>query len=309
MDHEEPKTEEDFKRRALKEAGITYSAAAVIPLLFSAFFLLIVTIAGAKDYESEDWYKYIGFLIPQICFAGAALYFFRRSKVSVKQTYSGCKWYNFAVALVLQFGLLFSLSELNGYFIQLLELMGYQRAESSVPTLSGWNLLPALLVIAVLPAIFEETIFRGILSRQMHENGWGLLYTVLISGALFSLFHHNPEQTLYQFVCGCCLTLVAIRSGSVLPTICAHFVNNALILILEAFGYGSLSRLPHGGYLALVIISALCLFGALAFLVFFDRRGNQKGGVKHGKVFFLAAGAGIAVCGIEWIVTLVQRLL
>lgn len=308
MVYEEPKTEEDFKRRALKEAGIAYSAAAVLPVLFSAFLLLVIMIAGAKDYESEDWYKYIGFLIPQMCFAGIALFFFRRSGVPVKRTYFGCKWYYFVIALVMQFGLLFSLNELNGYFIRFLELFGYKRAKSSVPSLGGWNLLPALLVIAALPAIFEETVFRGIISKQMHENGWGLASTVLVSGALFSLFHHNPEQTLYQFVCGMCLTLMAIRAGSVLPTICAHFINNALILILESTGHGSLSSLSHGGYLALVIISALCLAGALAFLIFFDKRGNRKGGVKHAKLFFLAAGVGIAVSAIEWIATLVQRL-
>lgn len=308
MENAEPKTE-DFKRRALKEAGITYSAAAVFPVLFSALLLLIILVAGAKDYENEDWYKYLGFLIPQMCFAGAAIFFFRRSKASVKQTYAGCKWYYFVLALVLQFGLLFSLNELNGYFIQLLELFGYKRAESSIPSLGGWNLLPAILVIALLPAVFEETIFRGIIAKQMHENGWGLVSTVLISGALFSLFHHNPEQTLYQFVCGVCLTLVAVRAGSVLPTICAHFVNNALILVLEACGYGSLSALSRGGYLALIIVSALCLAGALVFLVFLDKRGNRKGGVKHGKLFFLAAGVGIAVCAVEWIATLVQRLI
>ena len=306
MENSELKTEEDFKRRALKEAGLTYSITAVFPVLVSVLLLLILLIAGAKDYEKADWYLYLCYLIPQTCFAGAALFFFRRNRACFRNTYSVCKWYYFVLALVLQFGLLFSLSELNGYFIKLLELMGYQRADSTLPSLDGWNLLPALLVIAVLPALFEETIFRGILSRQMHESGWGLVPTVLISGALFSLFHHNVEQTLYQFVCGMCFTLIALRAGSVLPTIAAHFVNNALILILASTGNDNLTSLPTGGYLALIITSAICLVASLVFLIVFDKRGNQKGEVKHGKLFFLAAGVGIAVCAVEWVASLVQ---
>ncbi len=304
-----PQTEEDFKRLALKNAGIVYSATAVFPLVFSALLLLIVAAIGIENYQNEDWYKYFNYLIPQVCFAGIAVAFFRKSKAPVRMVYGGCKWYYFVIALILQFGLLFSLSELNAYFIKLLSLMGYRPSESTLPSLDGWNLLPAILVIAVLPALFEETVFRGIIARQMHENGWGTLSVVLVSGALFSLFHHNPEQTLYQFACGICLTLVAVRAGSVLPTVCAHFANNAGILILESTGNGSLSALPRGGYLALVIVSALCLAGMLAYLVFFDRRNHQKGHIKHARLFLFAAATGIGVCAVGWLATLIGGFL
>ncbi len=300
-----PASEEDLKRIALRDSGIVYSATAVLPLLVSALLLIVITLAGIKDYENADWYKYFAYLIPQACFAGIAVFFFRKNNVPVRTVYCGCKWYYFVIALVLQFGLLFSLSELNGYFVKLLTLIGYKPSQSTLPSLDGWNLLPAILVIAVLPALFEETIFRGILSKQTFASGWGLVPTVLISGAMFSLFHHNPEQTLYQFACGMCFTLIAIRSGSVLPTVCAHFVNNALILVLEATGNGSFSSLPLGGYLALVITSALCLVGTLVFLIFFDKRNNRKGGVKDGKIFLLGAGAGIIVCAVVWLATFI----
>ncbi|MDE6058702.1 MAG: CPBP family intramembrane metalloprotease [Clostridia bacterium] len=309
MEQNTPTTEEDFKRLALREAGVVYSATAVFPLVISTLIGVVLLLAGAKDYSEADWFKYLGFLIPQLCFAGIAVFFFRKTRTPVQKVYGGCKWYYFIIALVLQFGLLFSLTELNGYFVKLLTLMGYKPSESTLPSLDGWNLLPAILVIAVLPALFEETIFRGILSKQMHENGWGLVPTVLISGAMFSLFHHNPEQTLYQFVCGVCLTLVAIRAGSVLPTICAHFVNNALILILEATGHGTLSDLPLGGYISLIVVSALCLIGMLVYLVFFDKRGNRKGGVIRGKTFFLFSGIGIGVCAVYWLVVLIEGCL
>ncbi len=297
---------EELLRRSMTESGISYSVSAVLPVLLVFVASAVASAVAGEQYADTNWYKYLAYLLPQLCFAAAAVLYFVRTKQSPKQTYCGCKWYDFPIALVLQFGLMFSLTYLNHWFIEFLGLFGYQQAGSTLPALGGWNLLPAILVIALLPAVFEETIFRGILSKNMHEAGWGTAATVVISGAMFSLFHGNPEQTLYQFVCGMCFALVALRSGSVLPTMVAHFANNALILVLTSLGYGDSLGLSQGGSIALYVVSGICLAGTLIYLIFFDRRNVQKGGVKFGKAFFLAAGVGLLVCGAEWIAVLVQ---
>lgn len=296
------------RQRVLGQAGVAYSLAAVLPALASLVIMLIVSFAAGSGYADADWFKYLSFLVAPVCIGATSLYIFRKNRVSPRKVYAPCKWYYFAIALLLQFGLLFSLSELNEYFVRLLELIGYKRAENTLPSLGGWNLLPAILVIALLPAVFEETLFRGILVGGMREGGWGTASTVLISGALFSLFHTNPEQTLYQFVCGMGFALIALRSGSVLPSIVSHFANNAVILALTSCGYGNLTALPRAVYLALVICSAVCLAGAALFLILFDKKKNVKGGVKEGKKFFFMAAAGIGICAVEWLAILIERL-
>ncbi len=304
-------TQEQFRLRALKEAGIAYSVSALIPVALTVVFSIVLSVIGG-NHENEDWYLYSSFLLPQIGFAATAVLYFKRSRVSLKKTYCGCKWYYFVLAAAVQFGLIFSLNGLNGYFVEFLKLFGYQQQGISLPSLVGWNLLPAILVIAVLPALFEETLMRGILSRQMFENGWGLGVSVVVSGALFSLFHHNPEQTLYQFCCGMCYTLIALRSGSVFPTVFAHFANNALTLVLQSVyapvhgeNWSFPDIMPQGWFIAVLVLSALCLIGAVVFLVFFDKRNAQKGKIRHGSLFFFAAAAGIAVFAIEWIAYLI----
>ena len=312
MEQKSVVTEEELKKRALSEAGISYSVCAMLPVLFSLLLsIVILALSGGREenwYADRDWYKYLCFLIPQCCFAFAAFLFFKRSRMRIRSAYRGCKWYFFPLAAVLQFGLTFSLSELNEYFVRFLELFGYVRQSSVLPSLGGWNLLPALIVIAVLPAVLEETIFRGIVTRQMNDNGWGVYASVLVCGALFSLFHHNPEQTIFQFFCGACFALVAIRSGSVFPTMLSHFLNNAVILALSAayapvYGEDFTMKqvLPAGGYVALCAVAAVALVAALGCLVFFGRRKEEKAfGVRYGKVFFLAASVGIALCASEW---------
>ena len=304
--------EEEFRKKCLGEAGISFSAGAAFIILASALFSLVVgmstkfpvdVLTGETLYP--DWYRYISFLLPQLCLFGAALLYFLRSKEPLRVLTKPCKWYYFFIALALQLGLMFPISELNDLFIKGLEAIGYKSSGVAVPTLEGWNLLPAILVIALLPAIFEETLFRGILSRNMHASGWGLIPSIFVAGALFSIYHGNPEQTLYQFASGICLTFVAIKAGSIFPTMLAHFFNNALVLILSAAGLGESWEMPTGAFIAVLVVSSLCFLGALAYMIFFDKRNNQKGKIKNGKRFFFAAAAGIGICAIEWIVQLV----
>ena len=290
--------EKFFRQRALTEAGVSYSVGAALPVLVSLIVGVIAALAAGPAYADTAWYRFLAYLLPQVCFAVTALLFFRRSRVSVRGTYRGCKWYYFPIAVLMQFGLMFSLSELNNLFVEFLSSLGYQDASSPLPPLEGWYLLPALLIIALLPAIFEETLFRGILVGRMAASGWGTCATVLISGALFSLFHGRPEQTIYQFLCGCCFALIAVRSGSVLPTVLSHFLNNALILVLSAFGLDAFTGTPR---LVLTVLSALCLAGTLIFLIFFDRKRGRKGGAPRAGVFFLAAAVGIVICAVQWV--------
>lgn len=300
--------EKFFRRRALSEAGIAYSVGAVLPVLVSLVVGIVAALAAGAAYAQSAWYRFLAYLLPQACFAVAALLFFRRSKVPVKGFYKGAKWQYFLLAVLMQFGLMFSLSELNNYFVEFLGKFGYRDPASPLPPLDGWYLLPALIIIALLPAVFEETLFRGILVGRMRASGWGTCSVIFISGALFSLFHGNPAQTLYQFICGVCFALLVVRAGSILPSMLAHLLNNAAVLVFTACG-ADLGKMAAGWNIALLVCSALCLAGTLAYLIFFDKSNGQKGGVKDGKHFFFAAAVGIAVCAVQWVAVLVSGFL
>ncbi len=287
---------------ALQDAGFTFSLACVLPVVLSFFVVIIGGGIAGDGYENSQWYRYVCFLVPQCCFCLAAFFFFKKTKTGIKPVcLTRCKWYYFAVAVVLQFGL-FSLSGLNTFFIDWLAGLGYDAEKYTVklPDLSGGWIVLAILVIAVLPAIFEETLFRGILLKTMKDSGWSTAGIVFISGALFSLFHQNPVQTLYQFFCGACFALIAVRSGSMLPTVLSHFLNNAVVLILSACGLDSF------GGVAFYVVSGICLAGALTFLVFFDGRGKNRGKLFGIKRFLLFAAIGMVVCAVQWITVLVS---
>ena len=290
----------------VKASGFAYSLSAIFSIL-SAFLLIIVL--GALDllqegYSEQDWYLYVAFLLPQLCFLILTSLYLNGEKTTVKELTRIPKPRYFLVAIVLQIGLL-SLGELNAWFLELLKVVGYESDGVVVPSLEGFGFFGVLFVIAVLPPIFEEIFFRGILLKGV--KGFGELTAILICGALFALYHKNPAQTVYQFICGAAFALVAIRSGSILPTMLSHFINNALIITMAKFGWTF-----DGVYLPFLIVSGLCLVSSVVYLVFFDKSKQESSAPptdkKQLKDFFLFASVGIAVCGLTWLLVLLEGM-
>lgn len=273
-----------------------------VSLIFSCV-LGVIGYSLPEDGIKPDWYLYCSYLLPQLAFAVAVVLFFCFTQAEPKETYKGTHWKYYILAIVLQFGL-FSLSWLNNWFLQFLhESIGYTVSETQIPSTEGWNLLLVIIVIAVLPAIFEESVFRGLMLGPMKR--FSTISAVLLSGFLFALYHQNPAQTLYQFCCGCAFALVAVRANSVLPTVLSHFLNNAFIIILSAFKMNDFSGM--GGTI-FYICAAVALVAVLVYLIFFDTKSNTKK-TESVKPFFLSSAVGIAVCGVMWLANLLQGVL
>ncbi len=299
-----------------KAAGLTFSLAVVLPLVLAIIFAVTIALTGAAngEYEKADWYLYANFLLSQTSFALAALACLFYTKTPIKRAVRSlkCRPKYILLGITMQIGL-FCLSELNTLFLQLLGNIGYVSAEIRLPSMDGFGIVGVLFVVGVLPAIFEEVLFRGILLNGLKS--FRPVYAVLLCGGLFALFHQNPAQTLYQFCCGAAFALVALKAGSILPTVLAHFFNNALILILQKFG---INTFPLPVFLAIMITSALCLAGTLAYLLVFDKKGetvNETGNKtvneeikREKKRFFITASVGIAVCALTWLGVLIAGI-
>ena len=291
-----------------KASGLAFSVATLLPTVLSFFFLLILAVLGlgdTEDYQTADWFLYANYLLPQISFALVTLAYlrYRQTSVGVAVKKQACKPVYFFVAIILQIGL-FGLSELNSLFIGWLQGFGYEDGGILLPSVDGLGFWGVLLVVGVLAATLEEIVFRGVVLDGLKKN-FSLPVAVVVCGGMFAIYHQNPAQTLYQFCCGAAFALVALRSGSVLPTAIAHFINNAVILILYKMG---VTELATPVVVAVVCVSIVCLIGALGYLIFLDknepiRTERQKQGAER-KKFFLFSAVGIAVCVLTWLFVL-----
>jgi membrane protease YdiL (CAAX protease family) len=106
-----------------------------------------------------------------------------------------------------------------------------EHRESAEATRTGpW--LPALGVIAILPAIVEELVFRGVLARALARRH-GAALGVVASAIVFSAYHLSLGQALPTLLLGLELGFIAVRADSGVPTMIAHAMNNAIVLALD----------------------------------------------------------------------------
>ena len=117
---------------------------------------------------------------------------------------------------------------LNEAFIQLITSWGFQPREVNIDTVTFWRWLLAILWMGILPALLEEIVFRGILLKFALR--LGSLWAILITSVLFSIYHLNWAQTLYQFILGAILAVIVIRTGRFWYAIILHFINNFIVI-------------------------------------------------------------------------------
>jgi sodium transport system permease protein len=90
-----------------------------------------------------------------------------------------------------------------------------------------WNLW---LVLAVTPALCEETFFRGLMLSGLRR--WGAPTAIIITALLFGLLHGSIYRLLPTFLLGLVLGYAVWRSGSLYCSIVIHALNNGLIATL-----------------------------------------------------------------------------
>ncbi len=92
--------------------------------------------------------------------------------------------------------------------------------------------LPALIIsAAVMPAICEEALCRGLIQHSFGgiRRKW---ITVLIVGLLFGILHLDFYRFLPTMILGLAMAYIMAETGNLLLTMLFHFVNNAWSMLL-----------------------------------------------------------------------------
>ncbi len=76
----------------------------------------------------------------------------------------------------------------------------------------------------VLPAVFEELLFRGVLLEEYRS--YGSYWSVAISTVMFAMLHLSLENFIYYLFMGVVFGIIALASDSVIPGILLHILVN-----------------------------------------------------------------------------------
>jgi sodium transport system permease protein len=133
----------------------------------------------------------------------------------------------------------------------------------------------AVVLFAAVPAVCEELAFRGFILTGL-ERGHRTRSAILLSALLFGFMHvliSLFQQLFNATLLGLVLGLLAVRSGSIVPGIVFHFLNNASGVVMASLVAGGSHRwlvgwlyrdpeklLYHGWWVALgAVVSAVLL--------------------------------------------------
>ena len=95
----------------------------------------------------------------------------------------------------------------------------------------GYMLLN-LLMLAAIPAICEEFVFRGVIQKTLV--GWfrNPHVAIVVTAAVFSLTHFEMFYFVPRFVLGICLGYIYYYTRTIWASVLAHFTNNAIIVVM-----------------------------------------------------------------------------
>ena len=104
--------------------------------------------------------------------------------------------------------------------------------EAASQTLLTYPFVVQIILMAVIPALVEEFIFRGLFYGTYRK--CGVLKGALMSGLVFGLFHLNINQFCYAFVIGVVFAFLVEATGSIWSSVLAHFaINTYSITIIQ----------------------------------------------------------------------------
>lgn len=89
-----------------------------------------------------------------------------------------------------------------------------------------------LLTTVIAAPVCEEIIFRGAILGHLLRTWQRPWAAVGVSALVFGAIHGNPAQMFFAFLIGLVLGWVYLRTGSLVPGIVMHFVNNALATLI-----------------------------------------------------------------------------
>jgi sodium transport system permease protein len=145
------------------------------------------------------------------------------------------------------------------------ELRSLQEGDAGV----GWEYF---LVYALLAAICEELAFRGFILSGLRQRfrPWP---AILLSSFLFAVYHLNVFQALPAFVLGVVLGILTVRSGSLLPGMLLHFLNNGAVIGIALLARQDIIGETSGLQFVLhPMIVVPCTIAAIALLAALARR-------------------------------------
>ncbi|MDO4479123.1 MAG: HAD hydrolase-like protein [Lachnospiraceae bacterium] len=142
----------------------------------------------------------------------------------------------------------------------------YQAATRSI---FDTNLIIQVMEVGFVGPIAEEMIFRGLVFRRIRDYR-GPKTAILLSAALFGLYHGNVTQGIFAFALGVVMAWAYEESGDIRMSVMMHVANNLLATALTAFANEAFFSTPY------YVVNVTVLAVMCGMILWYRRRNRRK---------------------------------
>ena len=146
-------------------------------------------------------------------------------------------------------------------------LMFDNNVELFFDEMAGYSIFHMLILVALLPAILEEIIFRGIVLSNLKNIS--IKKAACISGLFFALIHMDLQQFLYAFIMGIVFCYMTYYTKSIYAAVLSHFTINAAMVLLS---YTARDVIDYFPIIPALIVSLPALIMALKYFISFNNK-------------------------------------
>lgn len=249
----------------------------------------IMRIAVAEGFLSSldaTWQDVVATIIIQvlIMFLIPMLLYCTLIKVKPKSLFKTCNFSKVNTSTVLiSFGLgicmFFITIAVSAVFNGIISFFGYQVPLSfgvvEIPQATFGMFCLDVLLVAVLPALGEEFLHRGVVLQGTKHEGFGK--AIVFSSILFGLMHLNISQVSYAIVLGLIMGFASVVAKNIWVPIIMHFTNNFIAVYLDYaaengwFGgdfYEKLAQLSNSSMLVVFLICFVVLLAIACLMIY-----------------------------------------
>ncbi|MCR5214201.1 MAG: CPBP family intramembrane metalloprotease [Eubacterium sp.] len=135
--------------------------------------------------------------------------------------------------------------------------------------ISGLPFWQSLLVTAILVPITEEIVFRGFVFSRL-DKAMPTAVAVIITSILFGVIHGSVLWAFWAGLTGAVFNIVRVQTGSLIPSIIMHMLNNSCSLVLSNFDTDFLDK-----FTPFIAIAGGVLLVTSIFLMVRDRKNRE----------------------------------
>lgn len=136
---------------------------------------------------------------------------------------------------------------------------------------STYRFLLEIVDTAIVPAVFEEFAFRGVVLNKLRK--FGDSYAVIMSAVLFGLMHGNLSQIPFAFILGLVIGFIAVKTNSIIPGILIHFFNNLFSVIMNYLGMINIFNTQEYMIIHFISVLTIVILGLVSVVILCKDKG------------------------------------